>query len=776
MPITPTYPGVYIEEIVSSVRTITGVATSITTFIGYTARGPVNQAVRILNFGDYERTFGGLDRDSEIGYAVQQFFLNGGTDAYVVRIAQGATPAAVTLKDVLGHAVLTVSAINPGVWGNYLRVDVDYATSNPDSTFNLYVSRYETQNGALVLIDREQHRNLSMSSHSSTYALSVVNSASNLIKLSTSFSGFAEDGYSLSGKLDTVPPLTANNTTITGIVDGNRPFTLILANPVGVNAATDKLQELVNQIGAAITAAGLSSRLAVGRFDALGTTASATGNFLKLTSLTAGEFSSVEVINAPSNDVAAKLKLGLSNGGREKEGASFYRPAQTGTVSRDLADLSGTISGQVQITITDTLTSTPILATTSIGSLAITVPTNLPTTLQLPTALQEVRDTLQKLIRAIDNPATKNATVQIVGTSLRIVPSATTPNAEITFSDAGATAIHLTSATGAFTNVQQYSLGSGSTGAQTGASPGVDGTPPSNAATLIGSYDEKTGIYALRDVDLFNLLVIPRTVQLSDTEAKSVMAAAVALCEERRAFYIVDPNPQKSYASIKDWVSNLGLNSSYAAIFFPQILAADPLDGFRLRSMPASGAIAGVFARTDSQRGVWKAPAGTEAVLNGIQGLSYNLTDPENGTLNPLGINSLRSFPIYGNVVWGSRTLRGADVQADEYKYIPVRRTALYIEESLYRGLKWVVFEPNDEPLWAQIRLNVGAFMNNLFRQGAFQGKTPREAYLVKCDRETTTQNDINLGIVNILVGFAPLKPAEFVIIKIQQLAGQITT
>jgi phage tail sheath protein FI len=127
-------------------------------------------------------------------------------------------------------------------------------------------------------------------------------------------------------------------------------------------------------------------------------------------------------------------------------------------------------------------------------------------------------------------------------------------------------------------------------------------------------------------------------------------------------------------------------------------------------------------------------------------------------------------------VVWGSRTLRGADQLADEYKYVPVRRTALFLEESLYRGTQWVVFEPNDEPLWAQIRLNIGAFMQSLFRQGAFQGRTPREAYLVKCDRETTTQDDINRGVVNILVGFAPLKPAEFVIIKIQQLAGQIDT
>jgi phage tail sheath protein FI len=126
--------------------------------------------------------------------------------------------------------------------------------------------------------------------------------------------------------------------------------------------------------------------------------------------------------------------------------------------------------------------------------------------------------------------------------------------------------------------------------------------------------------------------------------------------------------------------------------------------------------------------------------------LSVPLTDEENGELNPLGINCLRTFPIVGKVVWGSRTLRGADQLADEWKYIPVRRTALFLEESLYRGLKWVVFEPNDEPLWAQIRLNVGAFMQGLFRQGAFQGKTPQEAYFVKCDRETNPQDEINKG------------------------------
>jgi len=150
------------------------------------------------------------------------------------------------------------------------------------------------------------------------------------------------------------------------------------------------------------------------------------------------------------------------------------------------------------------------------------------------------------------------------------------------------------------------------------------------------------------------------------------------------------------------------------------------------------------------------------------------LTDGEIGQLNPIAVNCLRALPATGRVVWGSRTGEGADRLASEWKYIPVRRTALFIEESLYRGTQWVVFEPNDEPLWAQIRLNVGTFMNNLFRQGAFQGQTPREAYFVKCDKETTTQADIDLGIINIHVGFAPLKPAEFVVIRLQQIAGQL--
>ena len=217
-----------------------------------------------------------------------------------------------------------------------------------------------------------------------------------------------------------------------------------------------------------------------------------------------------------------------------------------------------------------------------------------------------------------------------------------------------------------------------------------------------------------------------------------------------------------------------GNNAINAAIYYPWVLQTDSLQAGAVRAFPPCGFVAGVFARTDATRGVWKAPAGSDASVNGAVGLELAMSDAENGQLNSLGINCLRSLPVYGNVVWGARTLHGHNDRGSEWKYVPVRRTALFIEESLFRGTQWVVFEPNDEPLWAQIRLNVGSFMNTLFRQGAFQGASARQAYFVKCDSETTTQNDIDRGIVNILVGFAPLKPAEFVIIQLQQIAGEL--
>ena len=211
--------------------------------------------------------------------------------------------------------------------------------------------------------------------------------------------------------------------------------------------------------------------------------------------------------------------------------------------------------------------------------------------------------------------------------------------------------------------------------------------------------------------------------------------------------------------------------TSNGAVYFPWIRIADPLKPGQLRSSAPSGTVVGLIACTDSAWGVWKAPAGSEIVPRGVQGLDYSLNDSEADQLSQLGVNCFRDFPVQGPLVWGARTLAGADISGSEWKYIPVRRLALFLEESIDRGTQWAIFEPNDDKLWAQIRLDVAAFLFGLFRQGAFQGQKPEDAYFVKCDSTTTTSEDVALGIVNIQVGFAPLKPAEFVIITLQQMA-----
>ena len=337
-----------------------------------------------------------------------------------------------------------------------------------------------------------------------------------------------------------------------------------------------------------------------------------------------------------------------------------------------------------------------------------------------------------------------------------------------------------------FSNVAHYALGTTTVNAGLGLAS-TPATKPSGLPLndeLIGDPSAFSGIYALTKVDLFNLLSIPEAARAlpgnpnspdPNINATEIYSAAIALCDQRRAMLLIDPPPNvNTVAAAVDWKTNtLGVVDANGAAFFPRLRLADALNNGQLRTFAPSGVVAGVYANTDATRGVWKAPAGIGATLNGVQNMTYQLSDQENGALNPLGLNCFRTFPLYGPVLWGARTLVGADAMTNQWKYVPVRRVALFLEESLYRGTKWVVFEPNDEPLWAAIRLNVGSFMDSLFKKGFFQGITADQAYFVKCDDETTTQADIDLGIVNILVGFAPLKPAEFVVIQIEQLTGQ---
>jgi phage tail sheath protein FI len=283
------------------------------------------------------------------------------------------------------------------------------------------------------------------------------------------------------------------------------------------------------------------------------------------------------------------------------------------------------------------------------------------------------------------------------------------------------------------------------------------------------------GYKLLEQVEIFNLMCVPA---YSNTPNLEVLQQ---YCTERRAFLIVDPPAsmtQHTLATQKEplGAGNVAFSGQYlsnSAYYFPWVSAPDPLFGGRPKLSPPCGFVAGIYASTDASRGVWKAPAGINASLSGLLGLQYSLSDAQNGDLNPYAINCLRQFATYGEVVWGSRTMAGADMMGSQWKYVPIRRLALYLESSLYDGTQWVVFEPNDETLWGQIRLSVGTFLQGLFLKGAFAGTTPKQAYFVKCDAENNPGSSVALGVVNILVGFAPLYPAEFVVIQIQQMVNQ---
>ncbi|MGN6342271.1 MAG: phage tail sheath family protein [Ginsengibacter sp.] len=558
MPIQPTYPGVYIEEIPGGVHTIIGVATSITAFVGRAQRGPTDKPITIFNFGDYQRIFGGLWNLSSMSFAVRDFFLNGGSQAVIIRVfksdptkTDGVAQINIPTSKTSIADELQLIASSPGDWGNNLEVAIDYETKDKsvDSLFNITISEVVDK----VAKSTEKFFNVSNDKSKSGYLPRVLEQNSNLIRVKDN-------------KMPRDKPLLTEK-----IIPESPPSSPPLNPP-----------------------------------------------FMSSPPLP------VEVFSG-------------------------------GNIGLNISDIE-LFQGR---------------------------------------AINGIQEDMQA---------------------------------------------------------------------------------------------SKKGIYALEQADLFNILCIPP--YLGDENDRPIdvspelLTNAVKYCQERRAMMIIDSRStwrdvagaSKEFSALTYPPSLSNDIRSNAAIFFPRIKQPNILVKNEIEEFVPCGMIAGTFARTDAQRGVWKAPAGIEAGLNGITEFTVPLTDNENGILNQIGVNCLRSFPIYGNIVWGARTVDGADQLTSDWKYIPVRRTALFIEESLYRGTKWVVFEPNDERLWAQIRLNVGAFMHDLFRKGAFQGKSPKDAYLVKCDSETTTQNDINSGIVNILVGFAPLKPAEFVIIQIQQLAGQIDT
>ena len=798
MPVQPTYPGVYVQEVPSGVRTIIGVGTSIAMFIGRAKQGAMNVPVLCLNFSDFDRVFSADYANSDLARAVRLFFQNGGSQCYVMRIADDtAASAGVTLRNEAQVPVLRATAKSAGLVGEGIRLAVTYKGPHPESTFNLEVFRWESNSsGQLVKTDLENWNGLSMDPASSRYAATYVTQNSSLIALQDLAAGPAAQGYSRTGR-----PVPRRTDTIfrdhwrdligTTSVDDTNQFRIsvdggsfVNVDLSGIDFSTPPLETVSNAV------ANLPGEIESVINNSLPAGASVTvtmetgpegpsgqDNETSVLLQIASDNGNVRIEPSAMGDLAKALMMGSAQGGLEVAKYANVRPAPNGIVFDvdNLVALAGLQQDAFRVIHIDTadIDLANSLETTGSGDPMYRDDFSTSNTENN----DGVREKWSIIAQAINNERASNPafgwSAEVWGNRLALIPVSGGDNTThtLTTSGGGGTNIgdggldHFTQ------NVRYYSLGTSGMGIyQENGAPGNDGGAPAP-----GDYRDAYTVIE-KEVDLFNLLVLPRDADHTAADTSNIYSAASIFCQEQRAFLLMDPpdswtdvqkatDPASGVNSLR-----VGLIKDHSAIFYPNVTLRE--NGLKVHVGP-SGAIAGLMARIDSNRGVWKAPAGTEADLRGIVGLQYRFSDNENGVLNPQGINTLRVFPN-GIVNWGARTMDGDDDFASEWKYIPVRRTALFIEESLYRGLKWVVFEPNDEALWAQIRLNVGAFMHNLFRQGAFQGTKKDDAYFVKCDKETTTQNDINMGIVNIWVGFAPLKPAEFVILRLQQMAGQI--
>jgi phage tail sheath protein FI len=755
MPATLSYPGVYIEEIPSGVRTITGVATSITAFVGLTRRGPINEPIMINGFADFERVFGGLWESSPLSFAVRDFYLNGGAQAVIVRLY---APLFASDTDRANAILATTAAVQPAADAVSLAAGGE-VTTNASATHLTVAKAAEDEVQNLIAANPQ------LDAASRAAAEQVAAAA----RAEASKAPYMEDTQRL--EISNVPATFPAGADFKLRFMGEK--TAAALDPAVLTDATDQTTETAaeNALEAALN--GLNAMTTAGLSVTVSRNAGPTGfSFDIVFSSFAQPLIEVTDNNVPLT-TPVKVSLPLPDAQSVADAASAA---------------AGTASPPGPAVTTAANNANPLnRARLSLGTTAA------------PFDLEAANPgTWGNQLRArIDHDVTPasttlfNLTVRDGGTS-----------ATETFRNVSVDSAHARYLTRVLEQESKLvrTIGPLPSARPADSGPVAAGTDPFSSTTstgvttqasdsnklsgtdYTGSQANKTGIYALEKIDLFNILCVPPYSFADDVEV-STWEAAAAYCNRRRAMLVVDApatwldkDDAKDTASGVASFSALGPHSKNAAVFFPRLRQPNPLRGNQIETFAPCGAVAGVFARTDTQRGVWKAPAGLEATLVGVPQLSVSLTDGENGELNPLAINCLRAMPAAGRVIWGSRTLQGDDRLASEWKYIPVRRLALFLEESLYRGTQWVVFEPNDEPLWAQIRLNLGAFMHNLFRQGAFQGMTPKDAYFVKCDKETTTQNDINLGVVNIVVGFAPLKPAEFVVIKIQQMAGQIET
>ncbi len=778
----PTYrhPGVYIEEIPSGSKPIEAVSTSTAAFVGRAIKGPVGEAVLIHSRDDYVSTFGNIDSDSDhMGLAVQAFFMNGGKDAYICRMASDDSPSAAASSTVNSedeNNTITIRATSIGEWGN----DVYYRIIKPDQdalVFDMEIGHHEK--GAFK--KDETFSDLTMNTEDDNYLLTQVNDNSNYVKIVSAITASQYQqglltGGEMSDAADAFSSGMSGTMTMTLNINGLGAQQISLdvssISLGGTNNNTDggavatEVQRLVRALGTQTAYASFTCNYSSGRFE--------------LQSGEAGSQSSVDVVDGAegASNLTRFLKLDsnqkatFTGDDLASEANNYFSTSLTGTTTLALnIDDHGNQTLSIdtsQLLLEGDRQADGVRIATAVQNAVKTIDSNVAAYKDFKCQyVIDTSDSSERFVLTSGSSSSRNSSISIAdGSSGGLADIMNLQSTDTVSESAGREIEH-----GTARIILENDLGT----LDQGTALAGGGEAPAGALDYGDFYAN-----VLRKVRDVSIMVLPGQYWAADGSGNPMISQTLAHCEAMKdRVLILDPPPDEELEQGAQ-VSSMGLpTSTYSVLYYPWVKVANPFynvdtnpNAEKTLTIAPSAFAAGMWAKIDGKRGVWKAPAGVEAQLRGVAGLEFTVEDGEQDQLNPLGINCIRKLPNFGSVFWGSRTLA---TKADpEWRYVPVRRTAIFIERSIYGGIQWAVFEPNDEPLWSALRTNIDSFMNGLFRAAAFQGAKASDAYFVRCGLgDTMTQGDIDRGQVVVIVGFAPLKPAEFVIVRIQQKVGQ---
>jgi uncharacterized protein len=726
-------PGVYVEEIDAGPKPIAAVATSTAGAVGVTLRGPTTPTL-ITNYGEFVRTFGGPlpipDDATKAGWeargaywqaaeSIKAFFDEGGARAYFQRVVPSNAKA--STADFNGGLIAGLAAdVEPAdttitpthLFGIAAGGQLTLKTGGGSTLKDVEVKSVDATTGVVTLTEAA---GVSAKRGRDIVAILPLNAALKVLSAKAASAGAWGDAVSV----QIMPAVGARKSLAATPASGKKVTTKTTAD-----AAAAANEIVVTAVAGAIEAATpvpFSVRINGGPPVTVNAVAvnAADATLTLATPLDAAVADGSEVTVVRSS--AAGKVLTVDGAGRLYPEAVIQLDSAAGS---ELATVVSVAGSQV------TLTEAPANAYLEGDSLSL-----LEAQVSVRYGDETERFSGLRLSNAPD------PTSLIAGVNLRSRLVRLTAGDDY---DATTLANFPAVATGAWAPLTE----------------GKDGLDSLTSGDFIGENGGpglRTGIQALEEIDEVAICIVPG---MWDADIRNALIVHCETLAER--FAIIDPPPGLSVQQVQAFRSPI--DTKFAALYYPWVQIRDPRPGAGgVEDAPPSGFIAGVYARTDVARGVHKAPA--NEVLRSIRGFAQTITKREQDILNPQNINVLRAFPGRGNRVWGARVLTSDSA----WKYVPVRRLFLMLEESIDEATQWVVFEPNDEALWARVRQSVARFLTSQWRIGALQGVTADEAFFVVCDRTSMTQDDIDNGRLICLIGVAPVKPAEFVIFRIQQ-------